>query len=63
MLTYGSEAWTVCKRDERRIRAADMKYMRRAAGCTRLDYRKNLDTMKELSMQTVVEFIGNYRCN
>jgi len=33
-LLYGSETWTVKARDVRRIRAAEMKFMRRTAGCT-----------------------------
>jgi hypothetical protein len=32
MLTYGSEAWTVRKRDEQRLTTAEMKFMRRTAG-------------------------------
>jgi hypothetical protein len=38
----------VCKQDESRFRAAETKFMRKAeAGRTPLDYRKNLDTVKE----------------
>jgi len=33
-LLYGSETWTVKAKDARRITAAEMKYMRRTAGCT-----------------------------
>jgi hypothetical protein len=34
VLLYGSETWTVKVRDDRRITAAEMKYMRRTAGYT-----------------------------
>jgi len=34
VLLYGSETWTVKASDARRITAAEMKYMRRTAGCT-----------------------------
>jgi len=47
MLTYGSEAWTVYKRDEGSIKAAEMEFMRRRRGYTRLDYKKSLDIMKK----------------
>jgi hypothetical protein len=48
MLIYGSEVWSVRKRVESRFRAAETKFMRKAeAGRTPLDYRKNLDTVKE----------------
>ena len=32
VLLYGSETWTIKARDARRIRASEMKYMRRTAG-------------------------------
>jgi hypothetical protein len=32
ILTYGSEAWTVCKSDRTRITANEMKSVRRTAG-------------------------------
>jgi hypothetical protein len=55
MLTYGSEAWTVCKQDRRTITAAEMEFMRRAAGYTHLDYKRNLDIMKESNTQAIME--------
>jgi hypothetical protein len=41
VLLYGSETWTVKARDASRITAAEMKYMRRAAGYTWTDYKTN----------------------
>jgi hypothetical protein len=32
MLLYGNETWAIKARDARRIKAAEMKYMRRTAG-------------------------------
>jgi hypothetical protein len=37
MLSYGSKAWTVHKRDERIIMAAELKFMRQPAGFSHLD--------------------------
>jgi len=37
-----------------------MKFMKRTAVCTRSDYKKNLDIVKELNTQP---FIENYRTN
>jgi hypothetical protein len=43
-LLYGSENWTIKARDTRRITAAEMKYMRKIAECTWIDYiQKNTD--------------------
>jgi len=39
--------------------AAEMKFMIRTAGYAHLDYKKNLDIMKELNTQPVMDFIEN----
>jgi hypothetical protein len=45
-LLHGSENWTIETRDARRITAAEMKYMRRAAGHTWTDHKTNTETAK-----------------
>jgi hypothetical protein len=40
ILTYGSEAQTICKTEESRITVAEMKLMRRTAGCNHMDHKK-----------------------
>jgi len=47
-LLYGSGTWTITARDARRITAAEMKYMRTAAGYTWTDYKTNTQITKEL---------------
>jgi len=47
-LLYGSETWTIRASDARRITAAEMKYMRRTAGCTWTYYKTNAQIAKEL---------------
>ena len=37
---YGSENWTIKARDARRVTAAEMKCMRKTAGCTWTDYKR-----------------------
>jgi hypothetical protein len=39
-----------------------MKFMR-MAGYTALDYKNNLDIIKELNTQPIIEFTKNYRSN
>jgi hypothetical protein len=63
MLTYGSEAWTVCKQDRKRITAAEMEFMSRTPGYTHLDYERYLDIMKESNTPSTLEFTENYRHN
>jgi hypothetical protein len=41
VLMYGSEAWTIRKADEKRLQAAEMKFMGKTAGFTLLDHNGN----------------------
>jgi hypothetical protein len=38
---YGSETWTIRKADEKRLQAAEMKFMTKTAGFTLLDDEEN----------------------
>ena len=40
-LKFGSEAWVLRKREEQRLEAAQMKYLRNLLGITKLDKEKN----------------------
>jgi DNA-binding CsgD family transcriptional regulator len=46
-LLYGSENWTIKARDATRITAAEMKYMRKTAGCTWREHKTNTEIAKE----------------
>jgi hypothetical protein len=48
VLCFGSEAWTIRKNDESRITACEMKFMRRTAGYTKWDLKRNEEVLKEL---------------
>jgi hypothetical protein len=61
MLTCGCEAWTVRERDKGKIKEAEMKFMRRMAGCTHLGHKNNLDIIKLLNTQPITVFMENYR--
>jgi hypothetical protein len=39
--TYGSKAWTIRKADEKRLQAKEIKFMRKTAGFTLLDHKRN----------------------
>ena len=52
VLLYGSETWAIKARDARRIRAAEMKYMRRTAGCTWANCKTNAQIATELKNNT-----------
>jgi hypothetical protein len=40
VLTYGSEAWTIRTAAEKRLQAAEMKFMKKTPGYTLLDHRR-----------------------
>jgi len=56
VLLYGSDTGTVKARDARRIRAAEMKYMRITAGYTGTDYRTNTQIAKELKITLILDY-------
>jgi hypothetical protein len=63
VLLYGSETWTIKARDARRITAAEMKYMRRTAGYTWIDYKTNTQIVKELKITPVLDKLLEYKRN
>jgi hypothetical protein len=63
ILTYGSEARTIRKSDRTRITANEMKFLRRTAGCTKLDKKRNTDILQELKINSVLEHTDQYRNN
>jgi hypothetical protein len=61
VLLYGSETWTLRKRDWNRIQAAEMKYLRTVKGCTTLDQIRNESITYELGIYPLREKILKYR--
>jgi hypothetical protein len=55
ILTYGSEAWTICKIDRTRITANKMKFLRRTASYTKLDKKRDTEILRELKINSVLE--------
>jgi hypothetical protein len=61
VLFYGSEAWTI-RTDEKRLISAEMLFLRRTAGYSRWDHKKE-GISTELQMSQITEFIYQYRKN
>ena len=61
VLLYGSETWTIKASDARRIKAAEMKYMRRTAGYTWTDYKTNAQIGKELKITPILDKLLEYK--
>ncbi|KAJ4434195.1 hypothetical protein ANN_22743 [Periplaneta americana] len=58
---YVSEIWVLKQRDISRLRAAEKKYLRRTAGYTLLDHKRNEDILQKLNMQPLEEKVTEYR--
>jgi hypothetical protein len=48
VLKFNSEAWVLKKRDEQRLEASQMKFLRHLLGITKLDQEKNQSTNWEI---------------
>jgi hypothetical protein len=53
VLSYGSETWTIRRTDDRRLISAEMCSLRRTAGYTRWDHRRNEDILTELKISQI----------
>ena len=61
-LKFGSEAWVLKKREEQRLEAAQMKFLRHLLGITKLDKEKNqCITGKKTEAQNIVQEIKQYQ--
>jgi len=61
-LKFGSEAWVLKKREEQRLEAAQMKFLRHLLGITKWDKEKNQRFReKKMGAQNVVEEIKQYQ--
>jgi hypothetical protein len=55
------ETWTVRENDKRRLTSFEMKFLRRAAGHTRVDQRKNLEIGVKVEAEPVDGKLRRYK--
>jgi len=60
-LKFGSEAWVLKKREEQRLEAAQMKFLRHLLGITKLDNEENQCIREKTGTQNKVEEIKQYQ--
>ena len=60
-LKFGSESWVPKKREEQRLEAAQMKFLRHLLGITKLDKEINQRVMKKTGAQNIVKEIKQYQ--
>ena len=59
-LKFGSEAWVLKKREEQRLEAAQMQFLRHLLGITKLDKEKNQSVGEKTGAQSIVKEIKQY---
>jgi len=60
-LKFGSEAWVLKKREEQRLEAAQMKFLRHLLGITKLDKEKNQCIRGKTGAENIVKEIKQYQ--
>jgi len=61
VLKFGSEAWLLKKREEQRLEAAQMKFLRHLLRITKLDKEKNQCIGEKTGAQNMVKEIKQYQ--
>jgi len=60
-LKFGSEVWVLKKREEQRLEAAQMKFLRHLLGITKLDKEKNQCIRGKTGAENTVKEIKQYQ--
>ena len=60
-LKVGSEVWVLKKREEQRLEAAQMKFLRQLLGITKLDKENNQRIRQKTGAQNIVQEIKQYQ--
>ena len=60
-LKFGIEAWVLKKREEQRLEAAQMKFLRHLLGITKLDKEKNQCIRQKTGAQNIAKEIKQYQ--
>jgi len=60
-LKFGSEVWVLKKREEQRLEAAQMKFLRHLLGITKFDKEVNQCIMEKTRAQNIVQEIKQYQ--
>ena len=61
IILYNSETWTMKEEQRRKLRVFEMIVLRKICGVTRKDRRRNVDTLKELSIKRDIISVIQYR--
>jgi hypothetical protein len=60
-LLHGSETWVPTKKIQSRIQSAEMNFLRKTRGCTKLNCVRNETVRAEVNMFHIIDVIERYR--
>ena len=60
-LKFGNEVWVINKREEQRLEAAQIKFLRHLLGITKLDKEKNQCVRQKTGTQNIGKEIKQYQ--
>ena len=60
-LLYGCESWVLTISQQKKVEAAEMRFLRQVAGYRLIDKKRNVDIRRELGIQSLNETIIAYR--
>ena len=60
-MKFGSEAWVLKKREEQRLEATQIKFLRHLLGITKLDKEKDQCIREKTGAQNIVKEIKQYQ--
>ena len=63
VLMYGSENWSLNRSDERKIEAAEMRFLRPMAGYTLWATKKSNDIREQLGIFNINDKLTQYKIN
>jgi hypothetical protein len=61
ILMHGSETWVHSQKERNKIQTAEMRFLRKTKGCTRLDRTRNENIRIQLNICSIFGRITNYR--
>lgn len=62
-LAYGSETWTLTKKQQSKIQTTEMKFLRNVKGCTKRDLITNENIREELEIFNINERLKDFKQN
>ena len=61
MMTYGCELWVLREKEKSRLKATEMRILRKVAGVTRMDHIRNEEIRHRLQQRLIMDVVRERR--